>query len=68
MLGQALGTEAVLRAKTLTAIKGVLNAEQLKEFDKILTKLPRFAMRLQGGLRAQAADPNAPAETDSVTP
>jgi Spy/CpxP family protein refolding chaperone len=64
VLGQSIGTEAVLRAKTLTAIKGVLNAEQLKEFDKILTKLPRFALRLEGRVGAQAGEPNAPAATE----
>ncbi len=64
LLGQAIGNEAVLRAKTLTAIKGVLDAEQLKEFDKILTKLPRFALRLEGRVGAQAGEPNAPAATE----
>jgi Spy/CpxP family protein refolding chaperone len=68
VLGQAIGTEAVLRAKTLASVKGVLTAEQQKEFDKILTKLPGLRLRMQGRLGILAGEPNEPAQAAPVTP
>ena len=67
LLGQDVGNEAVLRAKTLASIRDVLTADQRKEFDKILTKLPQMK-RMRGRVRAQAAEPNAPVATDATTP
>jgi Spy/CpxP family protein refolding chaperone len=68
VLGQAIGNEAVLRAKTLTAVKGVLTAEQQKEFDKILTKLPGLRLRMRGRLGILAGEPNEPAQAAPVKP
>lgn len=68
VLGQTIADDAVLRAKTLTSIKGVLDADQKKEFEKILTKMPRFGLRLQGHARARAGEPNAPAKAGTETP
>jgi Spy/CpxP family protein refolding chaperone len=68
VLGQAIGSEAVLRAKTLTSIKGVLTAEQQKEFEKILTKLPGLRLGMRGRLGILAGEPNEPAQAAPVTP
>jgi len=42
-LGTVIGDQAVLRAQTLASIKALLTEEQLKDFDKIKTKLPQLA-------------------------
>ena len=43
VLGMAIGDQAVLHAQTVASLKAVLTEEQLKEFDKIKTKLPQLA-------------------------
>jgi Spy/CpxP family protein refolding chaperone len=68
VLGQAVGSEAVLRARTLTAVKAVMTADQRKEFEKILTKLPRLGLRMQGRLGIQSSEPNAPADANTIVP
>ena len=42
-LGTVIGDQAVLHAQTLASLKAVLTKEQLKDFDKIKTKLPQLA-------------------------
>jgi len=48
-LGEAIGNQAVLHAKTVVAAKAVLTDEQRKEFDKIRAKLPALRQRIAHG-------------------
>jgi len=48
-LGEAIGNQAALHAKTAAAAKAVLTEEQRKEFDKIRTKLPGMRQSIPHG-------------------
>ncbi len=45
-LGVVIGNQAVLHAQTVASLKAVLTEEQLKDFEKIRTKLPQLAQLL----------------------
>jgi Spy/CpxP family protein refolding chaperone len=64
-LGEAIGNQAILHAKTVAAAKAVLTDEQRKEFDKIRAKLPALRQRLtQGpGPFCPWADPDGAGQT-----
>jgi Spy/CpxP family protein refolding chaperone len=61
-LGQAIGNQAVLHAKTLAVAKAVLTDEQRKEFDKVVAKLPGLRQSIPHGPGPFCpwADPNDP--------
>jgi Spy/CpxP family protein refolding chaperone len=48
-LGEAIGNQAVLHAKTLAAAKAVLTDEQRKELDKVVAKLPGLRQSIPHG-------------------
>ncbi len=61
-LGQAIGNQAALHAKTVAAAKAVLTEEQRKKFDEMRAKLPglRQAIPHAAGPFCPWADPNDP--------
>jgi Spy/CpxP family protein refolding chaperone len=61
-LGEAIGNQAVLHAKTVAAAKAVLTDEQRKKFDEMRAKLPALRQRMPHapGPFCPWADPNDP--------
>jgi Spy/CpxP family protein refolding chaperone len=57
-LGEAIGNQAVLHAKTVAAAKAVLTEEQRKRFDEMRAKLPGLRQRIPHA--PGWADPNDP--------
>ena len=55
-LGEVIGNQAVLHAKTVAAAKAVLTDEQRKKFDEMRAELPGLRQRIPHGPRW--ADPN----------
>jgi hypothetical protein len=69
-LGALIGNQAVLHAQTLALIKAVLTEEQLKEFDKVKTKLLQLAQLMQNAKLQGGSDvkPREPQEKTGKTP
>jgi Spy/CpxP family protein refolding chaperone len=66
-LGEAIGNQAVLHAKTLAAAKAVLTEEQRKELAKIVARLPGLRQSIPHGPGpfcpwVDPNDPNAPVQ------
>jgi Spy/CpxP family protein refolding chaperone len=55
-LGEAIGNQAVLHAKTVAAAEAVLTPEQLKKFEELRAKLPGLRQKI----RHEPIEPNDP--------
>jgi Spy/CpxP family protein refolding chaperone len=69
-LGEAIGNQAALHAKTLAAVKAVLTDEQRKELDKIMANLPGPRQRVphRPGPFCPWVNPNGPDAPVQVAP